>query len=33
MGILSKLFTIGEGKQLKKYQAKVDEINALEPRM
>ncbi len=33
MGILSKLFTIGEGKQLKKYQAKVDEINQLEPQM
>ncbi len=33
MGLLSKLFTVGEGKQLKKYQAKVDQINALEPQM
>ncbi len=32
MGFLSKLLTAGEGKQLKKYQARVDEINALEPR-
>ncbi len=33
MGFLSKLFTAGEGKQLKKYQAKVDQVNALEPKM
>ncbi len=33
MGILSKLFSAGEGKQLKKYQAKVEQINALEPAM
>jgi preprotein translocase subunit SecA len=31
MGFLSKLLTVGEGKQLKRYQAKVDKINALEP--
>ena len=31
MGFLSKLLTMGEGKQLKRYQAKVDKINALEP--
>ncbi|MEE0704946.1 MAG: preprotein translocase subunit SecA, partial [Adlercreutzia sp.] len=31
MGFLSKLLTMGEGKQLKRYQAKVEEINALEP--
>ncbi len=33
MGLLSKLFSVGEGKQMKKYQAVVDEINALEPQM
>ncbi len=33
MGLLSKLFTVGEGKQLKKYQSKVDRINQLEPTM
>ncbi len=33
MGILSKLFSAGEGKQLKKYQGKVDKVNALEPTM
>ncbi len=33
MGLLSKLFTVGEGKQLKKYQATVDKINSLEPQM
>ncbi|WP_251213022.1 preprotein translocase subunit SecA [Adlercreutzia murintestinalis] len=33
MGLLSKLFSAGEGKQLKKYQSKVDQINALEPQM
>ncbi|MEY8459959.1 preprotein translocase subunit SecA [Eggerthellaceae bacterium 24-137] len=31
MGFLSKLLTMGEGKQLKRYQAKVEKINALEP--
>ncbi|WP_304426126.1 preprotein translocase subunit SecA [uncultured Adlercreutzia sp.] len=31
MGFLSKLLTMGEGKQLKRYQAQVDKINALEP--
>ena len=31
MGFLSKLLTMGEGKQLKQYQAQVDKINALEP--
>lgn len=31
MGILSKLFSAGEGKQLKKYQGRVDAVNALEP--
>ena len=31
MGFLSKLLTMGEGKQLKRYQATVDKINALEP--
>ena len=31
MGFLSKLLTMGEGKQLKRYQATVDEINGLEP--
>ena len=30
MSLLSKLFTAGEGKQLKKYQGKVDRINELE---
>ena len=33
MGFLSKLLTVGEGKQLKGYQARVDKINALEPSM
>ncbi len=33
MGLLSKLFTVGEGKQLKRYQATVDKINSLEPQM
>ncbi len=33
MGFLSKLLSIGEGKELKKYQEKVEEINALEPQM
>ncbi len=33
MGFLSKLLSAGEGKQLKKYQGKVDAINALEPKM
>ena len=32
-GFLSKLLTLGEGKQMKRYQATVDEINALEPDM
>ena len=32
-GFLSKLLTFGEGKQLKKYEATVARINALEPRM
>ncbi len=32
-GFLSKLLSFGEGKQLKGYQATVDAINALEPRM
>ena len=31
MGFLSKLLTLGEGKQLKRYQAQVDKINGLEP--
>lgn len=31
MGFLSKVFSAGEGKQLKKYQSKVEAINALEP--
>ncbi len=31
MGFFSKLLTMGEGKQLKRYQAKVDKINALDP--
>ena len=30
MGFLSKLLTMGEGKQLKRYQAIVDTINGLE---
>ena len=30
MGFLSKLLTMGEGKQLKRYQALVDKINGLE---
>ena len=33
MGFLSKLLTIGEGKQMKRYQALVDRIGALEPDM
>ncbi len=33
MGFLSKLLTMGEGKQLKRYQKLVDEINDLEPQM
>ncbi len=33
MGFLSKLLSLGEGKELKKYQDKVDAINALEPEM
>ena len=33
MGFLSKLLTMGEGRQLKGYQAVVEKINALEPRM
>ncbi len=33
MGFLSKLLTIGEGKQLKGYRALVDKIGALEPAM
>ncbi len=32
-GFLSKLLTLGEGKQLKQYEAKVERINALEPSM
>ncbi|MGN1361772.1 MAG: preprotein translocase subunit SecA [Eggerthellaceae bacterium] len=32
-GFLSKLLSFGEGKQLKKYNAQVDAINALEPTM
>ena len=30
---LSKILTLGEGRQMKKYQATVDKINALEPSM
>ncbi len=33
MGFLSKLLTLGEGKQLKRYEAAVQKINALEPSM
>ncbi|MBQ9954861.1 MAG: preprotein translocase subunit SecA, partial [Eggerthellaceae bacterium] len=33
MGFLSKILTFGEGKQLKKYEAIVAKINALEPSM
>lgn len=33
MGFLSKLLTVGEGKQLKKYQGLVSQINDLEPTM
>ncbi len=33
MGLFSKILSVGEGKQLKKYQGKVDAINALEPKM
>ncbi len=33
MGFLSKILSAGEGKQLKKYQATVDKVNALEPSM
>ena len=32
MGLLSKLLSVGEGKPLKKYEANVEKINALEPR-
>lgn len=32
-GFLSKLLTLGEGKQMKKYQAVVRQINELEPEM
>ena len=32
-GFLSKLLTFGEGKQMKKYQATVNEINSLEAQM
>ncbi len=32
-GFLSKLLTLGEGKQLKKYQQTVDRINGIEPEM
>ena len=32
-GFFSKLLSFGEGKQLKGYQATVDKINALEPKM
>ncbi len=31
--ILTKLLTLGEGRQLRKYEGKVEEINALEPQM
>ncbi len=33
MGFLSKVLSMGEGKQLKKHQGTVDAINALEPKM
>ena len=33
MGFLSKLLTLGEGKQLKRYQSIVEKINGLEPQM
>ena len=33
MGFLSKLLTLGEGKQLKRYQSLVEKINGLEPQM
>lgn len=33
MGFLSKILSAGEGKQLKKYQSRVEQINALEPKM
>ena len=33
MGFLSKLLTLGEGKQLKRYEAMVQKINGLEPSM
>ncbi|WP_305297288.1 preprotein translocase subunit SecA [Parvibacter caecicola] len=33
MGFLSKLLTVGEGKQLKRYQAIVEKINGLEPQI
>ncbi|MBQ6454407.1 MAG: preprotein translocase subunit SecA, partial [Coriobacteriales bacterium] len=33
MGFLSKLLTAGEGKQIKRYEAIVQEINAMEPRI
>ncbi len=32
-GFLSKLLSLGEGKQMKQYQAKVDKINSLEPQV
>ena len=32
-GFLSKLLTLGEGKQMKGYQAVVDKVNGLEPEM
>ena len=31
--ILTKLLTMGEGRQLRKYDARVEAINALEPSM
>jgi len=33
MGFLSKLLTVGEGKQLKRYQAIVEKINGFEPQI
>ena len=32
-GFLSKLLTLGEGKQMKRYEATVAQVNALEPDM
>ena len=32
-GFLSKLLTLGEGKQLKNYEATAQKINGLEPGM